>query len=64
MMPDLFGRDPVQQATELLKLYVPRDGQPYYLAFSGGKDSVTIYRLAELAGVPFTAHYSVCPDPP
>ncbi|NBH33917.1 phosphoadenosine phosphosulfate reductase [Clostridiaceae bacterium] len=29
----------------------------YYLAFSGGKDSVTIYWLAKMAGVKFTAHY-------
>ena len=28
----------------------------YYLAFSGGKDSVTIYWLAKMAGVKFTAH--------
>ena len=37
----------------------------YYLAFSGGKDSVTIYWLAKMAGVKFTAHYHLTTvDPP
>ena len=29
----------------------------YYLAFSGGKDSLVIYHLAKMAGVRFEAHY-------
>lgn len=37
----------------------------YYLAFSGGKDSVVIYALAKLAGVRFRAHYHMTTvDPP
>ena len=37
----------------------------YYLAFSGGKDSVAIYRLAQMAGVHFEAHYQFTTvDPP
>lgn len=37
----------------------------FFLAFSGGKDSQCIYHLAKLAGVKFTAHYSVTSiDPP
>ena len=37
----------------------------YYLAFSGGKDSVAIYGLAKMAGVRFTAHYHLTTvDPP
>ena len=37
----------------------------YYLAFSGGKDSVVIYWLAKMAGVRFTAHYHLTTvDPP
>jgi phosphoadenosine phosphosulfate reductase len=41
----------------------PKEG--YYLAFSGGKDSVVIYRLAEMAGVKFDAHYRITTaDPP
>jgi phosphoadenosine phosphosulfate reductase len=60
----LWGeRDKVQIAIERLRQFEPEDG--YYLAFSGGKDSITIYRLAELAGVQFDAHYNVTTvDPP
>lgn len=60
----LWGeRDKVQIAIERLRAYEPEDG--YWLAFSGGKDSITIYRLAELAGVKFDAHYRVTTvDPP
>jgi len=60
----LFGaRDKVQIAIDRLRQFEPEEG--YYLAFSGGKDSITIYRLAELAGVRFDAHYHVTTvDPP
>lgn len=60
----LWGeRDKVQIAIDRLRQFEPTDG--YYLAFSGGKDSITIYRLAELAGVAFDAHYHVTTvDPP
>ena len=41
----------------------PEDG--YFLAFSGGKDSIVIKALAEMASVKFKAHYSVTTiDPP
>ena len=37
----------------------------YWLAFSGGKDSVVLYDLAVASGVKFDAHYNVPPvDPP
>lgn len=37
----------------------------YYLAFSGGKDSVVIKALADMAGVKYDAHYNVTSvDPP
>ena len=60
----LWGeRDKVQIAIERLRQFEPDEG--YYLAFSGGKDSITIYRLAEMAGVQFDAHYRVTTvDPP
>ncbi len=60
----LFGPiNKIQQAIDRLKVYEPPEG--YYLAFSGGKDSITIYKLAELAGVKFDAHYNVTTiDPP
>lgn len=39
----LWGdRDKVQIAIERLRQFEPDEG--YYLAFSGGKDSITIYR--------------------
>ena len=41
--------DKVQRSIERLRLFEPEDG--YFLAFSGGKDSVVIHRLAQMAGV-------------
>lgn len=64
MEETLFGTvDKVQIAIDRLKAFEPSDG--YWLAFSGGKDSVVIKRLAQMAGVKFEAHYSVTSvDPP
>jgi phosphoadenosine phosphosulfate reductase len=46
-----------------LREFEPPDG--YYLAFSGGKDSVVLKHLADAAGVKYNAHYSVTTiDPP
>lgn len=57
------GLNKIDTAIELLKAWEPING--YYLAFSGGKDSVAIYDLAVKAGVKFDAHYCVSPiDPP
>lgn len=60
----LDGRkNKVDIAIERLRAFEPPDG--YRLAFSGGKDSVVIKRLAEMAGVKFEAHYNVTSvDPP
>ncbi len=58
----LEGR--VDMAVERIKVYQPT-GKPYYGCFSGGKDSVVIKRLAEMAGVPVEWHYNVTTiDPP
>lgn len=61
----LFGTiDKVQTAIDRLKAFEPKD-RPYWLAFSGGKDSVCVLRLAQMAGVKFEAHYNVTSvDPP
>lgn len=60
---NMHGTDKVQTAIERLKRFEPEDG--YYLAFSGGKDSVTIKALADMAGVKYDAHYRVTSvDPP
>lgn len=60
----LWGeKDKVKIAIERLRQFEPDDG--YYLAFSGGKDSITIKKLAELAGVRFIAYYNrTTVDPP
>lgn len=55
--------DKVQTAIDRLKNFEPEEG--YWLAYSGGKDSGVIKRLAEMAGVKFEAHYSCTSvDPP
>jgi len=55
--------DKVQTAIDRLKAFEPPEG--YWLAYSGGKDSGVIKRLAEMAGVKFEAHYSCTSvDPP
>lgn len=55
--------DKVQHAIETLQAFEPKEG--YYVAFSGGKDSVTIKKLCDLAGVKYDAHYRVTSvDPP
>lgn len=53
----------VDRAVALLKQHEPQDG--YYLAFSGGKDSVCCKRLLQLSGVKFDGWYNnVTIDPP
>ena len=60
---DFNGKDKVDKAILRLQTYEPPEG--YYLCFSGGKDSVVIKALADMAGVKYDAHYSVTGiDPP
>lgn len=55
--------DKVKKSIERLRLYEPPEG--YYLAFSGGKDSVTTKALMDMAGVKYDATYRVTSvDPP
>ena len=55
----------IDMAIERLKAFEPKDGSGYYMAFSGGKDSVTVKALADMAGVKYDAHYRVTSvDPP
>jgi len=59
----LTGLNKVETAIGLIQAFEPPAG--YYLAFSGGKDSVVLYDLAVKSGVKFDAHYCVSPiDPP
>lgn len=60
----LFGCiDKIQTAIERLKSFEPmaleanQDG--YWLAFSGGKDSIVIHDLAVKAGIKFKTHFNV-----
>lgn len=53
----------VQEAIDFLKRHEPIRG--YFLAFSGGKDSIAIMKLCDLAGVKYDAYYSITTiDPP
>jgi phosphoadenosine phosphosulfate reductase len=55
-------REKVAIAIKRLQAFEPPEG--YYLAFSGGKDSIVIKQLAIEAGVKFDAHYTMTIDPP
>lgn len=61
----LFGEvDKVKIAIERLRAFEPKT-EPYWGAFSGGKDSQCIYHLAQMAGVNVEWHYSITGvDPP
>lgn len=53
----------VSKSIERLRAFEPPEG--YYLAFSGGKDSVVCKALLDMAGVKYDAHYRVTSvDPP
>lgn len=56
-------QEKVKKSIERLKAFEPEEG--YYLAFSGGKDSVTCKALLEMAGCKYDATYRVTSvDPP
>jgi phosphoadenosine phosphosulfate reductase len=62
---DLFGnvRDKIKRAVDIVKCFCPPEG--FYLAYSGGKDSVVAKKILDLANVPYDAHYNVTTvDPP
>lgn len=55
----------VKASIERLKAFEPKNGEGYYLAFSGGKDSVVCKALMDMAGVKYDATYRVTSvDPP
>jgi phosphoadenosine phosphosulfate reductase len=57
--------DKVRIATDRILGMQPRDGSLYYLAFSGGKDSIVIYELMKKSGLNFEPHFHFTTvDPP
>lgn len=53
----------IEASIKRLQTFEPPEG--YWLAFSGGKDSVVIKALADMANVKYEAHYNVTSvDPP
>jgi phosphoadenosine phosphosulfate reductase len=63
-MDDLFsGKSKEEIAIERIKTFCPPEG--YYVAFSGGKDSIVIYDLCKKSGCKCDYHYNVTGiDPP
>lgn len=52
---NIYGITLLEATIERIKAFEPPEG--YFLAFSGGKDSVVIKALADMAGVKYDAHY-------
>lgn len=62
---DMFGNklDKVADAIKFLQDVEPPEG--FYVAFSGGKDSIVMYDLVKRSGVKYDAHYQITGiDPP
>lgn len=60
---NINGLDKVEVAIKRIQTFEPPEG--YYLAFSGGKDSVVVKKLMDMAGVKYDAHYNITSvDPP
>jgi phosphoadenosine phosphosulfate reductase len=53
-----MNKEKEQKAIEYLKLFEPND-EPYWLCYSGGKDSDAIRILADLAGVKHTIEHNL-----
>lgn len=61
---DIYGNTKLDTAIKRIKTFEPKD-DGYYLAFSGGKDSIVVKELCNMAGVKYDAHYNVTTvDPP
>lgn len=60
---NLFKDNLIEKAIKIIRENEPEKG--YYLAFSGGKDSIVLYDLAKKSGVKFKAVYhNTTIDPP
>ncbi len=59
----LFGTiDLVATAIEALRTFA--NSKPYYLAFSGGKDSCVCDALLKMSGLPYSKHFQRACEPP
>ena len=57
------GKNKIEVAIDRIRYFEPPEG--YYLAFSGGKDSIVCKELLDMAGVKYDAHYNhTTVDPP
>lgn len=62
MTIDIFNpdRDKVAESITILQKYEElHEGEGYYVAFSGGKDSMVVAELCRLAGVKFDLNYNI-----
>lgn len=60
---NIYGKTKIETAIDRIKSFEPPEG--YYLAFSGGKDSIVTKALLDMAGVKYDAHYNLTTvDPP
>ena len=64
-LPGLDFEADLEESIEVLRANAPAGGRPYYGCFSGGKDSVVLKHVAQMAGVAVDWYYSVTTiDPP
>lgn len=60
---NFYGKTKLEQTIDRIKYFEPKEG--YYLAFSGGKDSIVCKELLNIAEVKYDIHYShTTVDPP
>jgi len=60
---NMQGKNKIEIAIDRIQYFEPPEG--YYLAFSGGKDSIVCKELLNMAGVKFDSHYNhTTVDPP
>ncbi len=60
---NFYGKTKIEQTIDRIKYFEPKEG--YYLAFSGGKDSIVCKELLNMANVKYQMYYNhTTVDPP